>query len=215
MPVESVFDRLYRQSTEASASRVAATSQIASERQSAITNSASSDAHRLSPPNVSSLSKQRGKSSTDASKESKEESKSQTQVAPSKPYSGPWKLTYTSKYDKITPKTISDLSPQALDLSSDLRSFAQGHMDEQRFAGNLIEALFHRDHMRGDHWDYDPAYATKEESSDDGVIKFKAEKEATWDWKDIYSVASAKGTICFFSDHHEIRVDEYSYYAAG
>lgn len=63
--------------------------------------------------------------------------------------------------------------------------------------------------------DYGPAYATKEESSDDGVIKFKAEKDATWDWKDIYSVASAKGTICFFSDHHEIRVDEYSYYAAG
>lgn len=210
MPTESVFDRLYRQSTVASASRAAATRQSSSRRRTD-DYSTGSIINDLSEPIASSSCQQGEGSNFDAPNKPREEPVCQPQTKPQKPYGGAWMLASTSKYDSKS----KSLDPQLLNVSSELYSFEQGHMDEHTFALKLIEAMFNRDHMRGKHWDYDPASAVKEESEDDGFVKFLAEKEATWDWKDIYSVASAKGTISFFSERHEIRVENYSYCAAG
>ena len=86
--------------------------------------------------------------------------------------------------------------------------------------------------MPGKHWDIDPASVSRladgttsdeeaggggggNDDDNDVVVRFQAEKEATWDWKDIYSVASAKGRICFYRQRKEICVENYSYYVAG
>jgi len=129
-------------------------------------------------------------------------------------YEGPWKVTYTCKYDKRNPKEIRPLSSQNLNISQFLYHFEQGKLSEHQFSHDIIEALFKRDFMPGKRWDIDPAWVSLE-GGEGNVVKFKAEKQATWDWKDIYAVASAKGTICFFPDKHEIRVQEYSHYVAG
>lgn len=220
----SVFERLYKQSTASSAQKVR-TRRSSAKR----TPNTSSSLDRLSRPTESSLSSRQ----TETSKKSSEKAKKSPQNSPSqsktsslakkvlpqtvtkKAYDGPWKLTYTCRYDKASPKGVRGLSPQSLQLSSAFYSFEHGTTTEYTLAQEIIEALFDRDHMKGRHWDYDPSWVTPESSDDENVVKFKAEKQATWDWKDIYSVASSKGTICFFKERREIRVEEYSYYAAG
>ena len=211
----SVFERLYKQSTASSAQKVR-TRRSSAKR----TPNTSSSLDRLSRPTVSS------KKSSEKAKKSPQNSPSQSkphslakkvlpQTMTKKTYDGPWKLTYTCRYDKASPKGVRGLSPQSLQLSSAFYSFEHGTTTEYTLAQEIIEALFGRDHMKGRHWDYDPSWVTPESSDDENVVKFKAEKQATWDWKDIYSVASSKGTICFFKERREIRVEEYSYYAAG
>lgn len=91
---------------------------------------------------------------------------------------------------------MTRLDSASLKLSVELNSSDNGETDARRFASYLIAASFDRDHMEGRHWDYDPPSASPLASSDDeNILRFQAEKEATWDWKDIYSVATAKGTI--------------------
>jgi hypothetical protein len=141
-------------------------------------------------------------------------------------YTSGLKLTYTSKYDKSIPKQVLPLSPttslkQFELIQRVLHEYESGLVNERKVAYELISALFYRDFMPGKHWDIDPATIVVVDDGDDGdvsdtsVVQFAAEKQATWDWKDIYSVASAKGTICFFKDSQEIRVQDYSYYVAG
>jgi hypothetical protein len=125
-----------------------------------------------------------------------------------------WKLTYTSKGDTKSPKTVSPLSPQELKVGSILDDFELGLVDEQTVAHKIITALFQRDFMQGKYWDIASATASRIEG-DDGVVKYEALKKAAWDWNDIHSVASAKGTICFFQKDEAIRVEEYSYCVAG
>ena len=129
------------------------------------------------------------------------------------PYDG-WKLTYTSKYDKN--KKVLPLSVPLLP-SNFIHDFEIGLVDEMHFSHELITALFHRDFSStSDRWDIDGSTASPvKDGEDPNVKKFTAEKQATWDWKDIYSVASAKGIICFDAQNQDIRVDDYSYYAAG
>ncbi len=228
MTQESVYDRLYRQATAASASKAVSprhSSSVSGRRAHATLSprvaTATPKASLTSPrkrSTKSSDSKAVHSSSALALGDQQDTANLSTPAsAPeieSKEYSGPWKLTYTSKYDKKNPKAVLPLNPHTLKISSQFASYEHGQMNEQRLAHDLIEALFYRDFMDGKRWDIDPAYATLE-SSGDGVIIYKAEKEATWDWKDIYAVASAKGMICFYADRQEIRVENYSYYVAG
>lgn len=225
----SVFERLYKQSTASSAQKVR-TRRSSAKRTPNTSSSSSLD--RLSRPTESSLSSRQTETKV-SSKKSSEKANKRPQNSPSqsktpslaqkispqtvteKAYDGPWKLTYTCRYDKASPKGVRGLSPQSLQISSAFHSFEHGTTTEYTLAQEIIEALFDRDHMKGRHWDYDPSWVTPESSDYENVVKFKAEKQATWDWKDIYSVASAKGTICFFKERREIRVEEYSYYAAG
>jgi hypothetical protein len=127
-----------------------------------------------------------------------------------------WTLTSTSKYDTEEPRVVSKLSPTSLHLAEIFQDFELGLADEQHLALNIITALFERDFTTpGEHWDIDSATATVMENFRFANDRFAVEKQATWDRKGICSVASAKGTVCFLKDSHEIRVEEYSYYVAG
>lgn len=122
------------------------------------------------------------------------------------------------------------LTPQSLGLS--------GHAvpgNRRQWARDILEAFFWRDFGNtGKHWDVDAT--TVEEiavasTHDDDAAKltaaFRVEKTATWDWKDIYSVATAKAVIQFMDGNNDdtnktqgpttavIRVQDYSYYVAG
>jgi hypothetical protein len=89
----------------------------------------------------------------------------------------------------------------------------------------------------GKHWDVDCAtvhclsilpvsaehgdgYTDEKDASSSGprtttLALFAAEQSATWDWKDIYSVAQAKGKIRFTTPGTTIHVEDYNYYVAG
>jgi len=83
--------------------------------------------------------------------------------------------------------------------------------------------LFDQDFKPGAHWEIGTAILDKLDPLDDKTLLdgeegekfeiFQAEKQAIWDWKDIYSVATGKATIKISCG--DIYIDEYSYYVAG
>mmetsp|Transcript_18114 Transcript_18114/g.41900 ORF Transcript_18114/g.41900 Transcript_18114/m.41900 type:complete len:242 (-) Transcript_18114:92-817(-) len=119
------------------------------------------------------------------------------------------KVLISSKRHPKTGYARVDIS--VLRLSDTLRDYEAGELSQTKVASEIIEAFFRRDFIPGTHWDIDPTVVNELE---DGVL-FNVSKEATWDWKDIYSVASAKATIRFLPNQHEIRVEEYIYSVAG
>ncbi|CAJ1936505.1 unnamed protein product [Cylindrotheca closterium] len=217
---ESVFDRLYHQST--AASRAASIHGADPPSYDGPSNSTSSNRapHRQrKTPATTTRRKDEGSAKSSMEKGNPEgvPTSPPVAVAPPMTYSGPWRIASTSTYGRLT-----FLDPGSLKLSAELHSFDQGEMDARRFACHLIAALFRRDHMAGRHWDYDAPSANpitesgaEENNSNNTIQRFKVEREATWDWKDIYSVATAKGTISFNTETNEIRLEDYSYYAAG
>ena len=119
------------------------------------------------------------------------------------------RLFCSSKYH---PKSgFSQLSVHGLHLHSAFQDYEKGSLSPGVLAGRIIEALFFRDFMDGKRWDIDSPVVEEMEA---GVL-YQASKEATWDWKDIYSVATAKGKVRFSLEENEIRVVDYSYYVAG
>lgn len=128
------------------------------------------------------------------------------------------KLLCSSRYSPNDGYTT--LSPSALGLGATLISYESGKLTAREVAHSIIEALFKRDFMPRKHWDIDSATVALRSnegdttSGEDGEA-FDVEKNATWDWKDIYSVASAKGIVRFVTGKTEIRVENYSYYVAG
>lgn len=134
-----------------------------------------------------------------------------------------------TKVEKKEEKPYSTLPLGALpEIRKAMHDFESGaSITERQLAYEIISQLFYRDFMPGRHWDVDPATvtemsgATKDLDGDDNSLKtedivwFAAEKEATWDHKDIYSVASAKAVIKISRQLHLVVVDEYSYYVAG
>jgi hypothetical protein len=138
-------------------------------------------------------------------------------VAQLNPARMPFKLFCSSKHDKAA--TLHELSIHALKLGPAFAAYEAGTQSSQILARDIITALFARDHMEGKHWDYDTATARRPSLAEDvnpneGEAWY-AEKEATWDWKDIYSVATAKGTVRFLPNEEKIQVEQYSFYAAG
>jgi hypothetical protein len=105
---------------------------------------------------------------------------------------------------------FSELSPSSLHLVPDLYRFEKGDIDQRELAKSIMEALWSRDFMPGAHWDIESASV---EYAIEGV--WDVSKSATWDWKDIYSVAKSMATIRFPIDAGEIRIENYSYYVAG
>ena len=117
--------------------------------------------------------------------------------------------------DKYNPERgYTELSPISLSLGQDLCSYMTKEIGPQQMAQKIIQALFQRDFgvKKDTRWDVDPAHAVPK---DDDNIVFEAEQQATWDWKDIYSVASSKGKIRFLDNDNIIRIEGYSYYVAG
>jgi hypothetical protein len=114
-------------------------------------------------------------------------------------------LLYHKKYD--SEEAFSDISSRlaSLKLVQTFADFEANRMTERAVAGNVIDALFHRDFPPCDRWEITPC--TVEEL---GADLFAVEKHATWDWDDNYSVTQAKATIRFGKD--EIKVEEYSFF---
>eukprot|EP00978_Attheya_sp_CCMP212_P047115 scaffold421231_cov58-Attheya_sp.AAC.1 len=138
-------------------------------------------------------------------------------VAPLNPARKSFKLFCSSKYDKTA--ALHELSIHELNLRPAFAAYEAGTQSSQTLARDIITALFARDHMEGKHWDYDTATTRRPSLAEDvnpneGEAWY-AEKEATWDWKDIYSVATAKGTIRFLPNQEKVQVEQYSFYAAG
>ena len=94
-----------------------------------------------------------------------------------------------------------------------LTDFEKGKKDAATFAKIIIEELFERDFWPGKHWEIDNARVWEADNSNPENPSFNAEKLATWDWKDIYSEASATAVIRFLPDR--ILIENYAYYVAG
>ena len=102
-------------------------------------------------------------------------------------------------------------------LNEALYKYEMGALAEENVAGSIIHELFNRDFSGdGSHWCRDWwTCEAAERSGESAEKRFTCQESATWDWKDIYSVASAKATIVFSPDRSEIRVEGYQFYCAG
>jgi hypothetical protein len=126
----------------------------------------------------------------------------------------PWCLTLTNKYTGRVSKQVTPLHLERLQISRIMDEFEQGLLEEQTFASLLITVLFNRDFkMKGNRWNVYSAHVSKE--AEGGSVKFTAEKEANLNWNEYFCVALAKGTIYFFPERQEIRVEEYDFSVAG
>ena len=120
------------------------------------------------------------------------------------------KLCCSSKYSPE--QGFTDLSISLLGIALVIKQYEKEQVSTNFVASSIIESLFKRDFTPGRHWEEEPAFVRATNGKD---LVFEVEKSATWDWKDIYSVASAKACIRFLPDQHEIQVENYSYYVAG
>lgn len=124
-------------------------------------------------------------------------------------------LHIRSKEEKKEGKFYSDLNITRADFRKQVDLYHSGKISAHALAFDVINALFERDFTPGAHWEIGTATLDELEDGEmEGQFEcFGAEKEAVWDWKDIYSVATAKATIKISSG--DIYIDEYSYYVAG
>ncbi|KAL7532430.1 hypothetical protein ACHAWF_004134 [Thalassiosira exigua] len=120
--------------------------------------------------------------------------------------------------EKKNGKPYAELDLPGSDLRNEqINLFHSGKISAHALAFDVITELFHRDFVPGAHWEIgtavlgelDPLRGTEGEQ----IEVFEVEKEAIWDWKDIYSVATAKATIKISTE--SVEVDEYLYYVAG
>ncbi|KAL7559112.1 hypothetical protein ACA910_017523 [Epithemia clementina (nom. ined.)] len=89
--------------------------------------------------------------------------------------------------------------------------YEKGKLTAESLSRIIIEELFERDFWPGKHWEIGSARVS--ECSGSKHPAFNAEKVATWDWKDIYSKASATAVIHFHPDR--ILIENYAYHVAG
>jgi len=156
---------------------------------------------------------------------SKAESKSTTVSVPLRYTSTRIKLLMSSKYTRG--RGFSYLDPEKLNLIQVLATHERTASRQSstsciRVAHAIIESLFNRDFMPGPKWDIEPSSVTEidmvkgqSRMGQSDLRVFRVEKRAVWDYKDVYSVASAKGIIRFIPNVNEIRIESYAYYVAG
>jgi len=125
------------------------------------------------------------------------------------------------KSEKYHPEYgFEEIEPEDLDLKETLEAFEDGDISKEEIAILLIEAMFDRDFVSGDHWEIDSGAARELEEDEGGGgdlegHAFVVKRQARLDWNDIYSVAAAKGTIIIDPEKKELRVENYSYFVAG
>lgn len=136
-------------------------------------------------------------------------------------------IQYRTNMERKGGKPYSTLPLGALPIRKAAHDFELGTLTERQLAYEIISQLFNRDFMSGRHWDIDSATVSEtsgksQDRDEDGnfskakdMVWFVVEKQATWDHKDIYSVASAKAIIKISHQLRIVLVDEYSYYVAG
>lgn len=130
--------------------------------------------------------------------------------------SEPWRISCSRKY---TFKTIPHLNAELLNLEKACSDFDAGLIDESAFAIEVITALFLQDFRRKKNWKKwkicGATIVSKENSSDDSVATYNAEKKAKLEWKNVYCMASAKGRISFVLEGRQIKVEEYNFCVAN
>ena len=105
-------------------------------------------------------------------------------------------------------------------LTDQLNKFHSGEINSSAIAYSIIEALFTRDFSFDPKWDVNSATCKLLDEERDYVegqefpVSYQCEQSATWDYKDIYAVASSKAKIVVFS-RDLIHIVLYSYYVAG
>ena len=92
-----------------------------------------------------------------------------------------------------------------------LIGYEKGRTTAKSLSIIIIEELFTRDFWPGKHWEIDTARVWECTSSEHP--SFHAEKLAKWDWKEVYSEASATALIRFLPDR--ILIEDYAYSVAG
>jgi hypothetical protein len=93
-----------------------------------------------------------------------------------------------------------------------IHAFKEGKLSRYQLASKIIDDLFESDfqHSSRSKWDIDGATIVQDKDDDS---TFSVMKEATYNRKDIYAVATTKAVIQFLAD--EIRIVGHYYYVAG
>ncbi|EED88541.1 predicted protein [Thalassiosira pseudonana CCMP1335] len=116
-------------------------------------------------------------------------------------------------------KGYNELDLQGEDVRNAINTYASGKLSGKALAVSVIDALFQRDYSGGSHWEVYPSVVDEpreEQTKCVGEEKsefYDVEKKAIKDWRDEYSVASARGKIKISSG--DIYVDEYSFTLTG
>lgn len=124
---------------------------------------------------------------------------------------------FRTKEEKKNCDFYSNLNIPDASVRRQINVFHSGKASAHALAFDLISTLFHRDFMPGAHWSIGTATLNELDPmtymGGAKVQVFESEKEAIWDWKDTFRVATAKATIKI--SNGDIYIDGYSYYVAG
>lgn len=124
------------------------------------------------------------------------------------------KVMMEDKYNKD--RGLVEINPFEAGIAEFVEKYCKGEMDEHSLAISIIETYFSREFSgTGKHWDRDGSRCSKISPEGTEPVVFDAEETATWDWKDIYSVARASARIEISRSASEIRLWNYSYYVSG
>lgn len=106
-------------------------------------------------------------------------------------------------------------------LVGNLNAFHKGEMGPYQIVNHIIESLFDSEFTPDRKWDVDPSSCdlisgqlAENISEQQYPISFDCEKKATYNHKDIYSVARAHATIVVHSKEL-VHIELYSFYVSG
>ena len=125
----------------------------------------------------------------------------------------------SDRYSRTQPQPFSENDLISLDLVDVLIAFEDEELTTEDIACEMIDALFDRDFKGGDNWDIDEGTARELDDDEyDGEAKegfaFAVKRQARFDHDDEYKVAASKGIVTIWPDKHEIRVENYTFFAA-
>ncbi len=127
-----------------------------------------------------------------------------------------YKVSIVNGYSESKEPTLMNLSNLPT-LCAIVTKYDNKEITALTAAEQIIEWSF-EDDFGSNHdskWSYNGSRSDVLESTDPNVEMFKVECSSTWDWKDIYSVASSRAVISFNSTERTILIDDYRYYVAG
>jgi hypothetical protein len=118
---------------------------------------------------------------------------------------------------KEEPSDYRTFTVESLKLTKEVAEFEEGTKSFSQLADALIDALLLSDFNpnEGKHWSYDGTKVKPVTTTDENCRSFYCESSYTWDHKDIYAVAKAKGTITINKAEKLILIKGYNYYCAG
>lgn len=126
-----------------------------------------------------------------------------------------FKILYTDKYGGES-KPWLELSIKELGLTDTIEHFMSGEIDARTLASTILHALYRRDFDgSGKHWCEDGQSIDARSTDNVNEECFYIEESATWDWKDIYSVAKSQGTFRVNRAENTVYIENYGFYCSG